>query len=157
MKNRPISSVFITTVLIGLSLLISDFFNSEKASYLEGVFSVGSVLFIIGLGAVLYILLVPSYALIENKFRSSKFFLKLLLYILIAIILSPIVTLIVEHKLYLDTHITSILIGSFIVFSLLNYKKQVNSWCIRYASLVYIKSLSGTHTKKEPLVGKSSR
>lgn len=127
MKNRPISSVFITTVLIGLSLLISDFFNSKRASYLEGLFSVSSVLFIIGLGAVLYILLVPSYALIENKFRSSKFFLKLLLYILIAIILSPIVTLIVEHKLYLDTHITSILIGSFIVFSLLNYKKQVNS------------------------------
>jgi len=127
MKNRPILSVFITTVLIGLSLLISDFFNSKSASYLEEIFSIGSVLFIIGLGAVLYILLVPSYALIENKFKSSKFFLKLLLYILIAIILSPIVTLIVEHKLYLDTHITSILIGSFIVFSLLNYKKQVNS------------------------------
>lgn len=43
MKNRPISSVFITTVPIGLSLLISDFFNSKRVSYLEGLFSVSSV------------------------------------------------------------------------------------------------------------------
>ena len=151
MKNRPILSVFITTVLIGLSLLISDFFNSKSASYLEGIFSIESLLFIIGLGAVLYILLVPSYALIENKFKSSTFFFKLLLYILIAIILSPIVTLIVEHKLYLDTHITSILIGSFIVFSLLNYKKQVSSWCIPYTPLVNIMDFKGTNQVKESL------
>jgi len=151
MKNRPILSVFITTVLIGFPLLISDFFNSKSASYLKGIFSIGSLLFIIGLGAVLYILLVPSYALIENKFKSSTFFFKLLLYILIAIILSPIVTLIVEHKLYLDIHITSILIGSFIVFSLLNYKKQVSSWCIPYTSLVNIMDFKGTNQVKESL------
>lgn len=123
MNNRSFISVVITAFLVGFSLLLRDTLNQTISSSVSGLFSIGSLLFILGLGGLLYILLLPSYGLIERKFKSSTFSFKLLIYIVIALILSTIITLVVEREFSLNLQVTLVLVISFILFALLSKKK----------------------------------
>lgn len=123
MKDRSFISVIITTLLVGFSLLLRDTFNQTINASVSGLFSIGSLLFILGLGGLLYILLIPSYGLIESKFQSSTFSFKLLIYVVIALIISPIITLVLERQVSLNLQVTLVLVSSFIIFALLSKKK----------------------------------
>lgn len=122
MKDRSFVSFLITTLVVGFLLLLSDTFNQRIDVPISELFSIGSLLFIIGLGGLLYILLIPSYGLIESKFKNLNFSLKLLAYSLIGLIISPIITSILEIHFSINMHTTITLIGAFILFAILSKK-----------------------------------
>ncbi|AQX56661.1 hypothetical protein [Priestia flexa] len=122
MKGRSFVSFLITTLVVGFLLLLSDTFNQRIDVPISELFSIGSLLFIIGLGGLLYILLIPSYGLIESKFKNLNFSLKLLAYSLIGLIISPIITSILERHFSINMHTTITLIGAFILFAILSKK-----------------------------------